>query len=90
MEREELLRLLEESSGRPLRTREDIRAYLAELEARRADTDAKVRRWQRAKALTLAVLGAFALLQYYFLDVMVQMLAMPQMTFFVGSASKIL
>jgi len=68
--RDELLRVLEETSGRPLRSRIAVRAYPAEG-------------WRTAKVVTLGVLGAFALLQYYLLDVLVQVAAMPHITVFV-------
>jgi hypothetical protein len=85
-EREELLQLLERSSGRPLRTRAEVRAYLEELAERRAKADTRAARWQTAKVLTLSVLGAFALLQYYLLDVMLQVMSLPQLTVFVRTS----
>lgn len=81
--------MLEQSSGRPLRTRADVRAYLNELAERSNATDKAVQRWQTAKVMTLGVLGAFAVLQFYFLDVMLQMISIPQLTVFVAT-SKIL
>lgn len=84
--REELLRLLEEASGRPLRSRAAVREYLDELEQRRAQESVVAQRWRAAKILTLGLLGALALLQYYFLDIMVQMVSVPQLTIFVRVA----
>lgn len=84
--REELLRLLEQASGRPLRSRAAVREYLDELAQRRSQTSAAARRWRTAKAATLAALGVLALLQYYFLDVMLQMVTLPQLTVFVRVA----
>jgi hypothetical protein len=84
--REELLRLLEEASGRPLRSRAAVREYLDEVAQRHARKSKAAGRWRTAKAVTLATLGVLALLQYYFLDIMVQMVTMPQLTIFVRVA----
>ena len=86
LEREELLRLLEQSSGRPLRTRAEVRAYLDELIERRTRADKAAQRWQTAKVVTLGVLGAFALVQFYWFDLMLQVMAIPQITVFVRAS----
>ena len=66
--REELVIYLEQISGRRIRTREDIKS---------------VRRWQKVKDLTLVALAAFAFVQYYALDVMAQIMALRENTYFV-------
>jgi len=81
--REELVQYLEQLSGRSIRTREDIKAYVDEMSARRAADQPSVRWWQKAKTITLVALAAFAFIQYYMLDVMVQIMALRENTFFV-------
>ena len=66
--REELLSCLEQASGRRIRTGEDIES---------------VRRWQKVKDVTLVALAAFAFVQYYTIDVMAQIMALRENTYFV-------
>jgi hypothetical protein len=73
---EELLRYLEELSGRTLQTREDIRKYVSD----RAGT---------VREGLLLLVTTFAFLQYYFLDVMVQIEQLPHMVVFVPSAQRL-
>ena len=81
--RQELVEYLEQVSGRRIRTREDIKAYLDEVAARKAADEASVRRWQQAKTITLIGLATFAFIQYYMMDVMVQILSLRETTVFV-------
>ncbi|HYR35919.1 MAG TPA: hypothetical protein VEQ87_16630 [Burkholderiales bacterium] len=81
--REELIRYLEQASGRSLRTREDVKAYVEEMAARKAADQPAVRWWQRVKTITLIALAAFAFVQYYAMDVMTQIMALRENTFFV-------
>ena len=81
--REELVQHLEQLTGRTLRTREDIQAYVREVAARKATDDPSVRRWIKAKHFTLVALLAFGIIQYYILDVMLEIASMRTMTFFV-------
>jgi len=88
--REELVQHLEKLTGRTLRTREDIQAYVREVAARKAADQPSVRRWLKAKRLTLLVLLAFSVLQYYVLDVMLEIVSLPSTTFFVPVRSKLM
>ena len=81
--REELLRYLEQASGRRIRTREDIKTYVDELAARKAVDLPSVRRWQKVKTVTLIALAAFAFVQYYVMDVMTQIMTLRENTYFV-------
>ena len=81
--REELVQHLEQLTGRTLRTREDIQAYVREVAARKATDDPSVRRWIKAKHFTLAALLAFGVIQYYIIDVMLEIASMRTTTFFV-------
>jgi hypothetical protein len=81
--REELIEHLEQLTGRSLKTREDIQAYVREIAARKASNQPSVKRWMRAKQLTLAALLAFGVMQYYMLDVMLEIVSMQSTTFFV-------
>jgi len=81
--RDELLQHLEQLSGRSLRTRADLDAYLTELRARKLGpqpTRAQ-RRWSALKHATLGVGLLIAVLQYYLIDIYVQILSLQRVQF---------
>lgn len=88
--REELIQHLEKLTGRTLKTREDIAAYVREAAARRAGEQPSVQRWLKAKKVTLIALFAFSVVQYYILDVMLEIASMPSTTFFVPASMRTL
>ena len=88
--REELVQHLEKLTGRTLRTREDIQAYVREVAARKAADDPAVRRWLTAKKITLIVLLGFGVMQYYILDVLLEIVSLPTTTFFVPASGPLL
>ena len=88
--REELVQHLEKLTGRSLRTREDIQAYVREVAARKAADQPSVRRWLKVKKVTLLVLLAFRVMQYYVLDVMLEIVSLPSTTFFVPVRSPLM
>jgi hypothetical protein len=88
--REELLQHLEKLSGRTLRTREDIQAYVSEMSARKVADEPAVRGWVRAKKITLIALFAFGVVQYYILDVMLEIVSMRTTTYFVPASAPVL
>ena len=88
--REELVQHLEKLTGRSLRTREDIQAYVREVAARKAADQPSVRRWLKVKKLTLLALLAFSVMQYYVLDVMLEIVSLPSTTFFVPVRSPLI
>ena len=66
-----------------LRTREDIRKYVAEVATRNAAASVpRLERWKRLRLMSLFTLLCFAGLQYYFLTVGVEVLSMPRLTVF--------
>jgi hypothetical protein len=81
--REELLRYLEQVSGRSLRTRAELDAYLQELKAKaqQAAPSRAERRWTIARHATLGVGLLLAALQYYLIDIYVQILSMQRLQF---------
>ena len=81
--RQELIQHLEQLTGRTLRTRADIQAYVREAALRNPADQPSVRRWLRAKKATLVVLLAFGVIQYYVLDVMLEIASIPSNTYFV-------
>jgi hypothetical protein len=81
--REELLQHLERLTGRSLKTREDIAAYVREVAARSAADSPSVRRWTSVKKITLIALFAFGLIQYYILEVMLEIATLRSTTYFV-------
>lgn len=88
--REELIQHLEKLTGRTLKTREDIAAYVREVSARKAADQPSVRRWLKAKQVTLIALFAFGVIQYYILDVMLEIVSMRSTTFFVPASLPVL
>ena len=88
--REELVQHLEKLTGRSLRTREDIQAYVREVAARKAVDKPSVRRWLKLKKVTLAALLAFGIMQYYILDVMLEIVSIRSTTFFVPARAPVL
>ena len=88
--REQLIQHLEQLTGRTLKTREDIASYVREASARRAVDQPSVRRWLKAKQVTLIALFAFGVIQYYILDVMLEIVSMRSTTFFVPASTKLL
>jgi hypothetical protein len=88
--REELVQHLEKLTGRTLKTREDIQAYVREVSARKASDEPSVRRWLKVKRLTLLVLLGFAVIQYYILDVLLEIASMRSTTFFVPASTPVL
>ena len=88
--REELVQHLEKLTGRSLRTREDIQAYVREVAARKAADQPSVRRWLKVKKVTLLVLLAFSVMQYYVLDVMLEIVSLPSTTFFIPVRSPLM
>ena len=81
--REELVQHLEQLTGRTLRTRADIQAYVREAGARKTADQPALRRWLRVKKGTLLALLAFGVIQYYVLDVMLQIVSIPSNTYFI-------
>lgn len=73
------LRARDERSSRDL-----LRRYVSELEDKKVSMAPSVRRWEYAKRVVLALLLVFAVLQFYFSDVMLQMMALGRTTVFIG------
>ena len=88
--REELIQHLEKLTGRSLKTREDIQTYVREVSARKATDEPWVRRWLTVKKATLVALLAFGVIQYYMLDVMLEIVSMPTTTFFVPARAPVM
>ena len=87
--REELIQHLEKLTGRTLKTREDIAAYVREVSARRAADRPSVQRWLKVKNATLVALLAFGVIQYYVVDVMLEIVSMRTTTFFVPARAAV-
>ena len=88
--REELIQHLEKLTGRSLKTREDIQAYVSEVAARKASDEPSVRRWLTAKKASLIALLAFGVIQYYLLDVMLEIVSMRTTTYFVPARTPLM
>ena len=67
-----------------LRSREEVRRYIAARGARSVEDDPSVRFWRLAGRATLITLVVYAALQYYFLHVFVEIMALPALTTFAG------
>jgi hypothetical protein len=88
--REELIQQLEKLTGRTLKTRADVQAYFREAAERKAAAQPSVRRWLKAKKVTLFALLAFSVIQYYILDVMLEIASMRSTTFFVPASARLI
>lgn len=88
--REELIQHLEALTGRTLRTRADIQSYVRETSTRKAADEPSVRRWLKAKKFTLVALLAFSVMQYYMLDVLLEITSMRSTTFFVPASAPVM
>jgi hypothetical protein len=75
-----LLAHLERVSGRKINRPEDISDYISELSQKAATTRSKR---QHIKNALLGALLVIAVLQYYFIDVQLQILLQPSLTVFV-------
>jgi hypothetical protein len=88
--REELVQYLEKLTGRTLKTRGDIQAYVREVAARKGHEQPSVRRWLKAKKVTLGALLAFGVVQYYALDVMLEIISLRSTTFFIPASAQVI
>jgi CRP-like cAMP-binding protein len=66
-----------------VRTHENLRRRIEDLEATKVQDVPAVKRWRYAKHWVLAAVLVFAVLQYYFLDVFLQVVSMNGLTVFV-------
>jgi hypothetical protein len=80
----QLVAYLEQLSGKRIRKREDISAYVAEISQR---AEAKRSKWQSFKNAALSGLFVIAVLQYYYLDVALEILDQPTLTVFVPTTA---
>lgn len=78
--KDDLLDHLEKVAGRKIETPQDITDYVNEL-TRRAQSRSRIQ--QRFKSIVLAALLLISLLQYYFIDVQLQILSQPSLTVFI-------
>jgi hypothetical protein len=67
-------------AGNVLRTREDVRRYLDEISDRNRDSSSATHLWHTAKQGMWLLLLISAYLQYYLLDILVQIDSMPGIT----------
>ena len=81
---EDLLEMLQTLSGRKLRTRAEVRAYVREAE--QAITGA--RRHRLVKEAVLVALVALSFLPYYFADVQLQILSLPSVVVFTSEPAQ--
>jgi hypothetical protein len=65
----------------------EIQACLAEMSSRRVAAKLSVTRWRTAKHALLSLALTFAGFQYYAIDVLLQILSLPQLTIFVPGAT---
>ena len=79
--REQLVEFLEELSGRSLRTRAELESYLSELKARTDAPAPRPRHWTIAKHALLAAGLLIAVLQFYLIDIYVEIASMQRVQF---------
>ena len=81
---DELLRQLEETTGRTFRSKEDVRRFAEEfLRDRQGQLDRISARWRVVKQLALFASLALAFLQYYLVDTLYQIVSLRETTVFV-------
>jgi CRP-like cAMP-binding protein len=68
-----------------VRNREELQLYIEQLRAKKGQDLPSVKRWMTAKRWVLVGLLVFAVLQFYFLDVLLRTMSMRSITFFAGS-----
>jgi hypothetical protein len=82
--RAEILKALEERTGRSLRTRDDVRHYVQQLSAENGSRHARlVGAWRSVKHTTLIALLVLALAQYYAIDVLSEIASLSSLIVFV-------
>ena len=72
---------LNEKARGDVRARNKIRQYIDELDTAKVSELPSVRRWYTAKRFILAALFVFAVLQYYFFDVFLEMMSLGGINF---------
>ena len=81
---EELLRQLEETTGRTFRSKEDVRRFAEEfLKDRQSRLDRISNRWRMVKHVALFASLVLAFLQYYLVDALYQIVSLHETTVFV-------
>lgn len=68
-----------------VRNREELQLYIEQLRAKKGEDLPSVKRWMTAKRWVLVGLLVFAVLQFYFLDVLLRTMSMRSITLFTGS-----
>ncbi|SRR6266540_786790 len=82
--REELLKHLEDLTGRTFRTREDVRNFVVTTLAQEKEKQTRLARvWRAIKHTTLLLLAVLAFVQYYLMDTLLQMTSLRGLTVFV-------
>ncbi|HSU62736.1 MAG TPA: cyclic nucleotide-binding domain-containing protein [Burkholderiales bacterium] len=72
---------LNEKARGDVRARHKIRQYIDELDTAKVSEIPSVRRWYTAKRVILVALLVFAVLQYYFFDVFLEMMSLGGINF---------
>ena len=67
-----------------VRTREQLHVYIEQLKAMKGQDLPSVRRWEVAKRWMLVTLLVFAIMQFYFLDVLLKTMSLSGITFYTG------
>lgn len=82
--REELLKHLEDLTGRSFRTREDVRNFVAAAVAQEKEKQTRLaRRWRAVKHSTLLLFLVLSFVQYYLMDTLLQIMSLHELTVFV-------
>lgn len=67
-----------------VRTREELQVYIEQLKSTRGQDLPSVKRWEVAKRWILITLLVFAILQFYFLDVLLSTMSLRSITLLTG------
>ena len=67
-----------------VRTRADLQLYIEQLKMTKGQDLPSVKRWEVAKRWMLVALLVFAVMQFYFLDILLRTMSLPAVTIFTG------
>ena len=77
----ELMDQLERQSGVALKTKADVAAYVARMRAAGPSGTTRARTWIALRLAVLSLMLVLAFLQYYLMDVYLQIMSLPSITF---------
>jgi hypothetical protein len=82
--REEILSHLEKLTGQTFRSREDVQKYVGQVTTKKQAIQARSTRvWRQVKHTTLLLFLVLSFVQYYFVDILHEVMSLSTLTVFV-------